>query len=41
MCVCVCIYNEHTCTHTSSSFSIHLLMDTGCFHVLPTVFYTF
>ena len=32
LCVCVCV-----CSHTVSSLSIHLSVDTGCFHVLHTV----
>ena len=30
--LCVCV-----CSHTASSLSIHLSVDTGCFHVLHTV----
>ena len=34
MCVCVCVC---VCVYTAFSLLTHLLMDTGCFHILPTV----
>ena len=41
MCVSVCHTHRHThnvwYTHITSSLSIHLLMDTGCFHILAII----